>query len=130
MRSIDDYLFEAQTEHDAEAIVADENLLAQKNLFIAFRAARKSSGRSVDQAAELLGVSNEQYEQIESGTIDLTLAEVRQLAFAVDAVVSYRVVPDAAETFESHFFDVDRLVSSAWHEMPESESGLTAGQWA
>ena len=67
------------------------NLDAQADLIIQLERARIISGRTIDQVAELLGIESELAQSILKGERDLTLHELRLLAFAADAVIEYEV---------------------------------------
>lgn len=75
----------------ADLSLAQANVLAQQEMIQQLEAARIVSGRSVDEVAALLGVEPSMVQQSLSGERDLTLTELRLLAFAVDAVVEYEV---------------------------------------
>ena len=74
--------------------LAEDNLQSQDQLFHDLVNARKQSGKSVAQVAECLGVSVDVVRALEEGRVEITLADLRQYAYAVEALVSYRVRPN------------------------------------
>jgi transcriptional regulator with XRE-family HTH domain len=84
-----------------EPSAAVENVLHQQALFAKLREARNATGRSLEDAATLLGISTELLQQVEAGSQDMTFSELRQFAYAADAVITYHVQHRAAEAQEA-----------------------------
>lgn len=75
----------------AEQSLADDNLHAQDHLWESLRLALRDSGRSLDDVASRLGISVDLVRAIGEGRIDVSLSDLREYAYAVDAAVTYRV---------------------------------------
>ncbi|WP_284752635.1 hypothetical protein [Arthrobacter sp. efr-133-R2A-120] len=90
-----------QSDDDAAQSLADVNLGAQEHLWEALSAARVDSGLTHEQVATRLGVTAELAKAIGEGRIDVTLGDLREFAFAVDAVVAYKVSPRYSTTFDA-----------------------------
>lgn len=81
--------------------LAEDNLHNQDQLFQDLVHARQQSGKTVDEVAACLGISVDVVEALEDGRVELTLADLRQYAYAVEALVSYRVRPNYIREFTS-----------------------------
>jgi len=69
------------------------NLLAQEALIKSLRDARVTAGLTVEEVAARLGVGVEIVQQVEAHEYDMSLTELRQYAYAVDAFIEYDVEP-------------------------------------
>lgn len=74
-------------------VLAEDNLHCQELLFHELAAARVESGASIEEVADCLGIPVDVALAVEDGRVELTLADLRQYAYAVGALVSYRVRP-------------------------------------
>ncbi|WP_445444457.1 hypothetical protein [Clavibacter sp. km3a] len=100
---------------------AVENILHQQELFSELAEARIAAGRSVEEAAEILGVEPEILQRVEAGSEDMTLSELRQFAYAADAVISYHVQRKAGEIQDvTPDWTAIQLVESMWIESGRS----------
>lgn len=92
-------------------VVSDLNNLAQMQLVSQLQAAREAKKLTRIQVAECLGATEEMVEDIEMGHYELNLSELRHYAFAIDAVVDYRVRPN----FSAFLREIQALdFSSIW----------------
>ncbi len=97
------------------ADLASMNLEAQVRLVDDLRGARDRAGLSVHDVADSLGVEESVVQAIDSHERSLTLRELRLLAHASDAFVSYVVTPRISRALEATPFDgLDRLVGELW----------------
>lgn len=80
---------------ECEQAVADLNFSAIKNLVNSFAKLRHASGRSVPEVARILGAPEDMVHQIESGNYGLSLDELSEYLYAINAVCSFRVAPNA-----------------------------------
>jgi len=74
--------------------LAEDNLHNQDLLFHELVSARIASKRTVEDVATCLGITPSVVEALEDGRVELTLADLRQYAYAVGALLSYRVRPN------------------------------------
>lgn len=81
--------------------LAEDNLHNQDQLFHDLVSARLQSGKSVDEVAACLGISVDVVHALEDGRVELTLADLRQYAYAVEALLSYRVRPNYVRELNS-----------------------------
>lgn len=94
-------------------VVSDLNNLAQMQLVSQLQAAREARKLTRSQVAECLGATEEMVEDIEMGHYELNLSELRHYAFAIDAVVDYRVRPN----FSAFLREIQVLdFSSIWQQ--------------
>lgn len=96
-----------------EQSLADDNLDSQAHLWELLAKARLESGKSDDEVAQILGVSTELLSAIEGGRINLTLSDLREYAYSIDALVSYRVISRYSEKLEGHRADIS---NKPWHK--------------
>ena len=101
--------------------VAMQNLDTQEGLFEAIADARVSSGATVEDVAAKLGIDAAHYVEIEAGGADLTLSELRQVAFAIDAVISYSVHTEASSRFNLDFDVIMNYLAVASPSEPIAE---------
>lgn len=78
---------------EGEVRLATINYEAQEWLTRELHAAFQMSGLTVDQLAELLEIEVDVARDWLSGNVDLAMSELRHLATALDAYVTYRVEP-------------------------------------
>lgn len=71
--------------------LAQKNLDSQIALIQSLRQSRISSGISVEQAAETLGIATSLLEAVEGFRVDLSMTDLRQYAYACNAVIEYEV---------------------------------------
>ena len=71
--------------------LAKANLDNQVALIGELRQARIDAGISIEQAAETLGIAPSLVEAVEGFRVDLTLTDLRQYAYACNAVIEYVV---------------------------------------
>lgn len=71
--------------------IATENLNSQVALIEALRQSRIDSGISLDEAAHTLGISVSLLEAVEGFRVDLSMTDLRQYAYACNAVIEYSV---------------------------------------
>lgn len=69
--------------------------LTPSSLIASLQAARIEAGISCEEAAQTLGITREVFDDLEAGKIALNLTEIRQYAYAVDAVIEYDVKPNS-----------------------------------
>ena len=86
--------------------LAEENLLAMRRMFAELASAAEARGITVSDVAESLGTDVDTAAAALSGAVDLTLSDLQELAFSVDACLSYRVVPH----FTAHSDRIAELV--------------------
>ncbi|WP_157365102.1 helix-turn-helix domain-containing protein [Arthrobacter sp. QXT-31] len=79
-------------------LVSDANNSSQHKLLMDLAKARMMRGLTVQKVAELLGATTEIVEDIESGDYEPNLTELRQYAYAIEAVVEFRVHACAVES--------------------------------
>jgi len=101
-----------------EQKVAEENWHAQKRLFLDLNEARLASGRSNEEIARKLLWDTEKLNSVLDGQVDLSLSDVRELGYAVNAVISYRVVPDSSQRLDIPV-NWDQFVAGIWKPMPK-----------
>lgn len=82
-------------------LVSDANNNYQKKLLHDLVEARRLRGRTVEEVAQLLHATAEVIEDIESGDYEPNLTELRQYAYAIEAVVEFRVHACAAEALST-----------------------------
>lgn len=95
----------------ASQLVSDANNSFQASLFDQLHAARIARGATVEEVARLLHADTSIVEDIESGDYEPNLTELRQYAWAIEAVIEYRVHSCAADPlakFKSHMMTVPR----------------------
>lgn len=73
--------------------LAQKNLDNQITLIQALRQSRIESGISVEKAADTLGVSVSLVEAVEGFRVDLSMTDLRQYAYACNAVIEYSIKP-------------------------------------
>lgn len=71
--------------------VARQNLDNQVALVEALKQARIASGISEEMAAEALGITVSLLQAVEGFRVDLTLTDLRQYAYACNAVIEYDI---------------------------------------
>lgn len=96
-----------------EQSLADDNLQSQGTLWDLLNKARQESGRSDEDVARLLNVPLELLEAVEGGRVNVTLSDLREYAYAIDALISYRVVSRYSEKLEAHRTDITQ---KPWHD--------------
>ncbi|UKA57510.1 helix-turn-helix domain-containing protein [Arthrobacter sp. FW306-2-2C-D06B] len=111
----------AGIDDDAAQSLADDNLGAQEHLWESLAAARRASGLTDEQVAERLGVTAELANAIGEGRIDITLGDLREFAYAVDAVVAYKVSPRYTTTYDT--FRRSLVGELPWHTPSQEEHG-------
>lgn len=79
------------TERD---LCAFYNRQRQADFFVQLRSKTESTGPSLDVVAERLGISEDEVVEALSGSVNLTLKEIRLLAIATEVVVTFRVNSD------------------------------------
>lgn len=105
----------------ASQLVSDANNASQSRLFEQLVAARLAKGVSVDDVARLLHAETSIVEDIESGDYEPNLTELRQYAWAIEAVIDFRVHACAAEPlarFRSHMMAVS-VSDEVWNSTTE-----------
>lgn len=102
-----------------QACLSDDNLSAQHRLFQDLRSAARSANISIDDVAESLGVDAGTAVAALEGAIDLSLSDLQQLCFAVDAYVTYNVTNGYSRKLDElyRFIDDDVWVKSAAPEV-------------
>lgn len=71
--------------------VAQKNLDSQIALIQALRESRVASGISIEKAADTLGISVSLLEAVEGFRVDLSMTDLRQYAYACNAVIEYSI---------------------------------------
>lgn len=92
---------------DCAQLVSDVNYSLVEDLITSLSEAREASGLEPLDVAKVLGVPTEMISEIESGEYDLSLDELREFLYAIDAIGSFKIIPNARKTI----YDV--LVKSA-----------------
>ncbi|WP_405475703.1 helix-turn-helix domain-containing protein [Paenarthrobacter ilicis] len=72
-------------------LVSDANNNSQHRLLFDLVRAREARGRTVEEVAEILGTTLDTVEDIESGDYEPNLTELRHYAYAIEAVIEFRV---------------------------------------
>lgn len=91
--------------------LAAMNYEAQENLFVRLQEAFRMSELSIEEVADELGLGSEEAQDWLYGEVNLTLSQLRQLANAIDAHVTYRA--GALRTkYVNRYFDDQFWVSS------------------
>lgn len=101
-------------DNSPEQVLADENLRAQEHLWETLLQALKESGRSVDDVASRLGIPADLVESISKGRVDVSLSDLREYAYAVDAFISYRVTSRYTSNLETYRRSLAE-VPQHWH---------------
>lgn len=70
---------------------ARKNLDNQINLIAGLKQARIDSGITVEQAADTLGITVSLLEAVEGFRVDLSMTDLRQYAYACNAVIEYSI---------------------------------------
>ncbi|MDT0169566.1 hypothetical protein [Pseudarthrobacter sp. BRE9] len=98
---------------DVAQSLADDNLQAQGHLWEALRGALVASGLSYEDVASRLGIDVDLVRAISGGRVDISLSDLREYAYAVDASITYRVIPRY-----SHYLETFRQLLSEkhWHD--------------
>lgn len=78
---------------EASIQLASSNYESQEDLFLHLRRAFQMSRLDYSDIADELGISNAEVRDWLEGEVNLSLADLRQLANAVDAHITYRVAP-------------------------------------
>jgi transcriptional regulator with XRE-family HTH domain len=71
--------------------LSQENLDNQRKLISNLKINRLASGISLEQAAHTLGVSADLLDAVEGFRVDLSMTDLRQYAYACNAVIEYEV---------------------------------------
>lgn len=122
----------AEPSIDVSQLVSDANNGYQSHLLKQLHNARRSRGRTVEEVAKLLGTDAAVVEDIESGDYEPNLTELRQYAWAIEAVIEYRVHACAGVSLSQYRFALmtSALVEEVWApggEIPWSdESSATS----
>ncbi len=118
---------------DFRAWVADSNLAMQTLFARDLAMACRNSEVSAETVAERLGVDLSTARDAMTGTLDLTLTEIRHLAIAAELVVEYRVTPARHLALtEIAGAAVDGILDALWVDVPdeadETDIRTVAGQ--
>lgn len=89
------------TTDECEQLVADINYSAIEDLLSSLLSTRLASGRSLTEVAATLDAPEEMVNDIETGNYELSLEELREYLYAIDAVASFKIVPNAREAIYS-----------------------------
>lgn len=118
------------TEDECAQLVADINFSMVEELLRQLIAARRSSGRKPEEVARILGVSPEILKEIEGGEYDLTVDDLREYLYAIDAIGTFRITPNASKAIYSHLLKsasqaIDHMWRESAHDEPDARADLS-----
>lgn len=73
--------------------LAGKNLDNQMALIKSLRESRIEQGITLEKAAETLGIAVSLLEAVEGFRVELSLSDLRQYAYACNAVIDYQILP-------------------------------------
>ncbi len=111
---------------DPRDVVAEDNQDAQTRLFFQLQEAAEEACIDVATVAKSLGVDEATAMAALHGQIDMTLSDLLQVAYSVDAHVGYSVVPNYSRKCEAAIAPPDWFeVVVDWHDEREVPRGTS-----
>ncbi|MFE4834456.1 hypothetical protein ACFRAU_07220 [Arthrobacter sp. NPDC056691] len=107
-----------------EQALADDNLRAQEHLWESLAVALRDSERSIEDVAARLGIPADLAEDISNGRVDVSLSDLREFAYAIDAFVTYRVSSRYTSNLENYRRSLAN-VPQHWHRSHQSSPAET-----